>query len=364
MKLNQDKDTFLSLVRLGIGHEAEVPETVNWTAVKELATVQGVGAIVFDAVRSLEDRGLLTDGRRMGVAFHKHWAQSVKEMYEGLYEDYRTRIGQLAYFYNTSGFKLMVLKGYGLSLCYPIPSHRPVGDIDIWAFGRYKEADAAINRELGLSIDDSHHHHTVFYFMDYMVENHYDWVNVHTHKSNIEMEKIFKELAMDDSYSVVIDDEKVYLPSPNLHALFLLRHSMSHFASTSMVIRQLLDWGFYAQAHVSEIDWKWLQDTLERFHMREFFMYLNNILVKDFGFSPDIFPPIVLQDPAMSDRILGDMLFPEFQGKTPRKLLPRIWFKYRRWRANKWKHHLCYAESMFGTFLTSARAHLMKPSSI
>ena len=251
MKADQNRDTLLSLVRLGIGHNADVPESINWQEVKDMATAQGMGAIAFDGVRALEGRGLLEGERKIGSAFYKHWAQTVKEMYEDLYEDYRTRIGQLAYFYNTSGFKLMVMKGYGLSLCYPVPNHRPVGDIDIWAFGRYKEADAAITRELGLAIDETHHHHTVFYFMDYMVENHYDWVNVHTHRSNVGLEKIFKELAMDDSNSVVIDDEVVYLPVPNLHALFILRHNLGHFASTSMSLRQLLDWGFFAKVHTA-----------------------------------------------------------------------------------------------------------------
>ena len=364
MKADQNRDTLLSLVRLGIGHDADVPESINWQEVKDMATAQGMGAIAFDGVRALEGRGLLEGERKIGSAFYKHWAQTVKEMYEGLYEDYRTRIGQLAYFYNTSGFKLMVLKGYGLSLCYPVPNHRPVGDIDIWAFGRYKEADAAITRELGLAIDDSHHHHTVFYFMDYMVENHYDWVNVHAHRSSIGLEKIFKELAMDDSKSVIIDDEVVYLPVPNLHALFIIRHNLSHFASTSMNLRQLLDWGFFAKVHTAEIDWKWLLETLDRFHMTEYFMCLNSILVDTLGFSADIFPPIVLQDKSLPERILNDIISPEFKGKTPLKMLPRIWFKFRRWRANRWKHRICYAEGMFSDFLTSSWAHLKKPASI
>lgn len=38
---------------------------------------------------------------------------------------------------------MMVLKGYGLSLNYLKPSHRPCGDIDIWLFGKQKEADDA-----------------------------------------------------------------------------------------------------------------------------------------------------------------------------------------------------------------------------
>lgn len=148
----------------------------------------------------------------------------------------------------------MVIKGYGLSLNYPKPSHRPCGDIDIWQFGQWREADNALNFELGLKIDGSHHHHTVFDWMGFSVENHYDFVNVYSHKSSRELEKIFKELGLDDSHSVEVCGEKVYLPSPNLHALFLIRHMVSHFAAAEISLRLVLDWAFFVEKHTKELD--------------------------------------------------------------------------------------------------------------
>ena len=75
------------------------------------------------------------------------------------------------------------------------------------------------------------------------MENHYDFLNVHHHKSNVEMERILKNLGQDDSNNMEVCGGRTYLPSANLHALFLLRHSMSNFASREMQLRQLLDWG-------------------------------------------------------------------------------------------------------------------------
>lgn len=364
MPLSDNCKTFLSLVRLGIGHEVEeLPGQIDWPRMKALAAEQGLSAIMFDGAGELNNRSLLNEGRSMDSKLKKQWIGIVIQGHENKYADYRTRIGQLAYFYNEHGFKLMVLKGYGLSLNYPIPSHRPVGDIDIWAFGRYKEADAALNKEFGIQIDNSHHHHTVFNFMDYPVENHYDWVNVHAHKSSAEIEKIFKDMAMDDSYWTEIDDQRVYLPSPNLHALFLLRHSMSHFASTSMNLRQFLDWAFFVEKHTGEIDWKWLLETLGRFKMTDFFMCLNVICVRYLGFDSGIFPPIKV-DSALSTRILADTLAPEFSETSPKGFLSRVTFKYHRWRANNWKQRLCYPESSLQTFLSGLWNHLLKPSSI
>lgn len=71
---------------------------------------------------------------------------------------------------------MMILKGYACSLDWPKPEHRPCGNIDIWLFGKQKEADALLANKKGLEIDSSHHHHhTIFYWRDFMVENHYDF---------------------------------------------------------------------------------------------------------------------------------------------------------------------------------------------
>ena len=116
----------------------------------------------------------------------------------------------------------MVVKGYACSLDWPKPNHRPCGDIDIWLFGKYREADDLVSNEKGLRVDNSHHHHTVLYWEDFMVENHYDFVNVHAHKSSAELEKVFKGLSQDDSHWVEVSGERVYLPSPKLYEAWAL----------------------------------------------------------------------------------------------------------------------------------------------
>lgn len=351
----------LQLVRFGIGHDSvSLPSTIDWDLVQVQSSSQGVTAIVWDAILKLYDHGLLTDGRLLDVPLKKKWIGIVYQNYERKYDDYRKAIGKLAAFYNRHGFRMMVLKGYGLSLNYPVPEHRPCGDIDIWAFGQYREADAAIEKEFGISIDKSHHHHTVFSFRGYSVENHYDFVNVHGHRSSAKIESIFKRLAESDEYFTVIDGEKVYLPSPDLNALFLLRHTMSHFASTRMSLRQILDWAFFVEKNTNSIHWDWLQNVLEQFHMTDFFRCMNAICVEDLGFDSSIFPanPFL---PEMKERVLADTLSPEFNEPAPSGRLPLVLYKYRRWRANNWKHRMCYKEGLLESFITLGWSHIVGP---
>jgi hypothetical protein len=196
-----------------------------------------------------------------------------------------------------------------------------------------------------------------------MVENHYDFLNVYHHKSNVELEAILKDLGKDDSYYLEFRGERVYLPSPNLHTLFLLRHTMSNFASTGMTLRQLLDWAFFVEKYWKEIDWKWLNGILEQYGMKTMFQIMNAICIDDLGFQSSIFPAAQFL-PKLKERVLDDMFSPEFIEKEKGGFIQRAVFKYHRWKANNWKHELCFKESMWSAFWSGIWSHLLKPSSI
>ena len=296
------------------------------------------------------------------------WIGEVHQFYEQRYELYLQAISSLAKFYNSHGFKMMVLKGYACSLDWPKPNHRPCGDIDIWLFNQQVAADKELVswfkvQGLKSKIDTGHHHHTVFNWQGFMVENHYDFVNVHAHKSSKELEKVFKDLGKDDSHFIEIYGEKVYLPSPNLHALFLFRHLVSHFASSNINFRQVIDWAFFVEKHAKEVDWEWLMGILKKYHMEDFFNCLNAICVEDLGFSRNLFP-VAKFIPSMKDKVLNDIISPAFDADDPVYLIPRIIYRFRRWKGNGWKHKLCYNESRTGIFLRGIWARLLKPSSL
>ncbi len=314
-----------------MGHEsghsswftAHGQEIVDWEAMEELAAEQGLSAVMVDGIEQVPE------GVRPPKLVLLQWIGETLQGYEYRYEQYKKAISELASFYNSHGFKMMILKGYVCSLDWPKPEHRPCGDIDIWQFGQYKEADALLKKEKGIVIDKSHHHHTVFYWHDFMVENHYDFINTVDLKSSKELERVFKELGQDDSHSVELYGEKVYLPSPNLHALFLLRHTLLHFVSSSMTLRQILDWGFFAQTQGKDVDWDWLLGVLEKYNMKEFFDCINAICVGDLGFESNVFPCVQF-NPFLKDRVLNDTLYPTFKVEEPRFIVPRIAYKIKR----------------------------------
>lgn len=155
----------------------------------------------------------------------------------------------------------------------------------------------------------------------------------------------------------------MYLPSPNLQALFLMCHLVAHFTSVSITLRQVLDWAFFVEKHGKDVDWDWLICVLKRCHMRELFDCINAICLEDLGFDVSIFP-YIQYNPILKRRVLEDILEPKFTRESPRHLLPRLIHKYRRWKGNAWKHKMCYNESLWSGFWSGVWNHLLKPASI
>ena len=378
--MSPEYEIFLSLVRLGTGHSlpsseaASLPESIDWKTVRRMAKRHSLSAVVFDGMDSLMKAGLLTGGRAIDEEFRMKWVLSVIRNYDQKYDRYGEAVSNLADFYDRNGFGMMVLKGYGLSLDWPIPCHRPSGDIDIWQFGRHREADASLTRELGIAVDDTHHHHTVFEYEGFGVENHFDFVNTHSHVSNARIEKLFKSLAQDGSNSVEICGRQVCVPSAKLHSLFLIRHCLCHFVAEGITLRQVMDWGFFVEKHGAEIDPAWFREMTDKYYMTRFTACLDAVCVQHLGFGKAPFAALLPDgrnasdplevDPELLLRVLEDILSQGTVKHLPDKLIPRVLYKLRRWHQNAWKHRLCYRESRLGTFITGIWSHILKPSSI
>jgi len=351
MRLSELSKCLLALLR----GDAVAP--LDWEGLMRLASNQGVLAIAYDRIVELSESGKIDVPKPIIL---KWIAASMA--YEKRYSKYEIAISRLAQFYNEHGFKMMLLKGYGLSLNYPIPKHRTCGDIDIWNYGEYKAADKALKEEKGVRIDDSKHHHTVFYIGGFMVENHYNFLNVHSHKSNMGIEKRLLQL-VEPCETVNVTGQTVYLPSPNFNALFLLVHSAKHFAAAELNLRQLQDWAYFVAKYSEQIDWNSLYSDCKKWNKDKFLNVINAICVDYLGFNPKDFP-IEENDEELEDQVLAEILEPEFSEEFPKGYLKILSFKYRRWRASEWKNNIVYPESQVATFFRQLWSHILKPASI
>lgn len=349
----------------------------QWQQLYDLAVEQGVAAIVWESIEQAMANGVISAEMMPERELKLRWAMGVEQV-EQKYDRQRRVIAKMASYLAEQGIKMLILKGYGLSLNYPQPRHRPCGDVDVWFFEERKADDGSIMRvnvweradellrqRFNIEIDKDKHHHTVFYLDGVMVENHYDFLNVHAHRSNRTIECWLNALVQEEIEKTQVDGQSIYLPSANFHTLFLLRHSASHFAAEKIGVRHLLDWNYYLIKYGNRVDWQRLETYAQRMNMHRFLHALNAICIDNLGLSAGAIPPFE-RDVELEERVLNEILHPEFSEHKPAGAgYLRSWsYMLRRWWANRWKHRIVYREGLVETFLVQLWSHLLKPKSL
>lgn len=352
-------------------------ENTDWLSLYSLSATHNVAAITWDYFQQAIGEGVISQEQLPTKMQKIQWVLAVEQV-ENKYAHQKQVIVKLARLFAEHNIKMMILKGYGLSLNYPVPNHRPCSDVDIWLFEERQMSDGTIKRcsaqqsadrllqeHLNIVIDDTKHHHTVFYVDGVMVENHYDFLNIHAHLSNRTIEQRLQQLAQQPMEQVLVDGQTVYLPSPDFNALFLLRHSAAHFAAERIVIRHLLDWRYFVEKYAQQIDWKALDEIATQTNMHRFLNCLNAICIDKLSLPSSCTPPFE-RNPQLEERVWNEILRPEFSESTPKNAgYLKSWnFMFRRWWANRWKHQIVYNESLGKTFVVQVCSHLLKPKSL
>ena len=146
--MKEEHKELLCLLKKAIATEdnGEPITITDWGNVYRNATKQSVAAIIFDLLERKGGNVVLP--KRLMV----EWlGQSLFQ--KSIYEQYVQAISKLASFYATQHIQMLLLKGYGLSLNYPKPELRNVGDIDIYLFGEKEFGDNMVEREPNIPVN-------------------------------------------------------------------------------------------------------------------------------------------------------------------------------------------------------------------
>ena len=155
-----DIHRLLKFLRFASFQDSVLPDTMlsdylDWRIVFALALHLGISAIVLDGI------GRLPKEVRPPKPILLQWIGQAAMM-EQMYAKHRGLVSSLASVYAKDGIRMLLLKGYGCSLCYPKPEHRPTGDIDVYLFGKKDEADDLVEKELGVKVHREYHKHSTF----------------------------------------------------------------------------------------------------------------------------------------------------------------------------------------------------------
>lgn len=370
------------LLRLAAGKEAagKLPADsadfcADWQEVYRLAAEQGVLAIAFNGFKrlavtrcdnldsdelvtslgSVSDSGLLTSG--MSEELYYSWLGQVM-LQEQEYDKHCRLIRDLSVLLSENSIRMLLLKGVACSLNYPNPSHRSVGDIDIYCFEQGVKANRVFESK-GIAVAEHLGHHSRLVIDGVSIENHHLLMDEDNYRSNRGFESEIQNLLSSDIEEAEIGGGKVLVPGPTLMALHLLRHSSEDFASNTTNLRQMLDYALLVNRRSADIDWNRVGDVVDALGMRGFFDAMNDISVHVLGIDQAKFPAFK-SDAALRDRILYDSLygkkscdFPDYHQKFFYGLA-----KTRQAWHNRWKNRLVFNEGFVSLYWQKAKNRL------
>ena len=350
MKVEQE--VLFKLIRIALGNEScgSLPLSVDWKKVIDLSFEQGVAAIAVDGLQRLYDK--IADQVRNDEGRHAEFdsASSALEALdspaledlkyewfgevmnsETSYAEHEEVLRRLVSKIRGIGAKTLLLKGLGLSKYYPIPNHRPTGDIDIYTYGHQEEVDALMAAE-GIEVNMTYEKHSTFSYRGVTIENHYIYLDSFLTKCERRVQKYLEGMTDD-----VLNEDGYYTPSPLKNYIFLLCHKARHFSQAECIkLRHLLDWGLFLKEEAKNLD----KDAVAA-KLREFGLVKTNDLFVGLAqkacgldFSEFIIEGLPEQD---IDMVVSYILEDKTRN-VPDKFLKRIGFKVKALLESRWKY--------------------------
>lgn len=322
-------------------------ENTDWQSVFKLAMQHGVAALCLDGIQKIENLSV-SSSIPMPKQCKMQWIGAVMQQERQFVKQMQV-LKHLSCFYSKNNIKMMLLKGYGCSLNYPIPNHRPCGDVDVYLYGKGGFADTLIKKEFGIQSKQNEDKHSTFVFNGIVVENHALIINTAIHPQLCELEEYFEKEA-ENAIEMEMGDGSFYIPSVNMNALFLAYHTASHFCKDEANIRQLCDWATFIQRNGKNIDWKFVERLAKQSGFFKFFCCLNGIIQDYLGVASDMLPDWE-RNKVLEQNVVKSIVFPKFVGHLS------VSAKMKRFFANKWKYNMVYNENLCQHFVLLAKSY-------
>lgn len=353
-------DCLFALLRSALWEEAIEEDSFSsltaeeWRAIYKLAARQGVLALAYDGLKAL--RTELRPPREMFFG----WAVNVEKI-ETRYNRQSNAARALFKWCDEQDLHPILLKGIALSRLYPIPGHRPCGDIDIY-LGKYAPAFDELMCRQGVPVDTSgNEKHSVLVYRSVMVENHHTFLDT----SLYGIDRVLEEyLRLQEPLSEVqsYDGMCFRVLPPTADALFLLRHTARHL-ERGIGLRHICDWVLFVHANGTRIDWNEFERYAGKLKLGTFYRILSDIAADKLGAGSE--PSVRTQkEKILQGKVLRYILDYHANAIQTRNPFEILRLKTNRLMKRRWVLRSVLHCSFSGHVWRSALSHLKNPRSV
>ena len=269
----------------------------EWKNLLHEACIQGVSAIFIDGLDKLKLKNtackeLLSEkGIQIIISTENRWLGQLKVA---------TTIAKT---FRNNGIRMLLLKGLGLSLCYPEPKLRECGDIDIYLFGDYEKGNRIAEQYLGAKVEKFSKKEDHIILDGFSIDNHINFLWTANNK-NSEINQYLKGL-LESECMTSFPDTVILIPPTDFNFLFLLTHSYSHFMREGLSLRQMVDIACFLTKNESQLDWNNNIHVLQRFGLKRYadavIAFTKQYFGLDYTYVPDV-------ETSLLERMMNDII--------------------------------------------------------
>lgn len=236
------------------GRQTTPQENIDWSVMMTYAQNHQVNGIVY-----IQCKDFLPD--KVGQKLQRKYFSELYYYYnrEALYKKVQQAFceAQIPFF---------TVKGLAVAQFYPVPALRTMGDCDIVVHPEDKEKAHAVMMALGFECQSNGENEWVYFKnkMEFEIHDHL----LYDELFNTESSRRYTDLAAWEKASSV-SNESFFVLEWSFHFIFLLLHLRKHLVFYGVGFRQFMDLAVLS-LHC-DLNWNWLQKTLEEFGLRRFF---------------------------------------------------------------------------------------------
>lgn len=274
----------------------------EWQWIFATASCHTVESVVFDVVSSLPE------SLRPCKALMMVWKKRVEEQEQEHIRQLRT-VNYLYARFQSSGITPVVLKGIDLASCYPCPSHRYSGDIDLfYASVEIKNAADDVIEGWGNYLERNLNHESVFMVGNVVVENHgLLFRSQNPLVSERSKKRLQTALASPEAYCrAEILGSDILTVSPELNLFQLVQHAYMHVINSGIGLRQLVDIALFLKNRHDKIDKQKFLCWASEWKMTEWTRCLMSLLVRHLNMPVEL-SPVEIATSKDADRLMSEV---------------------------------------------------------
>jgi hypothetical protein len=265
IKLNSNEKYIISLLKSILNNSIppEKPEDVSFEKVYSIAKYHNIANMLFYAIEKLENKAAPELLKKWREISYKCVSRDIIQKLE---------LDKLLNSFEKNQIKNIVLKGFELKKLYPKSDMRFMSDIDILISKKDAEKVLLLMNELGYKTISYGKEKDDVYFKDPIMN-----VEIHNTLFDVqykEYNSLFKPL--DEMKNIIPKTKYQYDFSDEDFFLFLFIHTVKHYLSYGIGIRVVMDIYLYLKAKEKTLNWSYINDTLKKLELLEFFKVFNH----------------------------------------------------------------------------------------